>query len=74
MKSEFYVLVLSRNLQKLSTTFVFTSFLENVIIKVLSALEVNLFGILKFRTSLFLGSLSPTSIIQNRRSIYLIKK
>jgi hypothetical protein len=66
MKSEVYVLVLSRNLTKLSTTFVFTRFLENIIIKVLSALEVNLFAILKFWTNLFSGSLSPTSVIQNK--------
>jgi hypothetical protein len=41
------------------------------IIKELFVLELNLFGILKFRMSLFLGSFSPTSVIQNTRSIYL---
>jgi hypothetical protein len=74
MNSEVYVLVLSRKLRKISTTFVFTRFLENIIIKVLSTLEVNLFGILKFWTRLFSGSLSPTSVIQNRRPIYLKKE
>jgi hypothetical protein len=34
-------------------------------------LELNLFGIMKFRTSLCSGSLSPTFVIQNRLSIYL---
>jgi hypothetical protein len=62
--------VLSENLRKISTTFVFTIFPENVIIKALFDLEVNLFEILKFWTSLFSRSLSPTSVIQNRRSIY----
>jgi hypothetical protein len=66
MNLGFSVLVLSIKLRKLSTTFVFTSFPENVTIKELFVLKLNMFGILKFRTSLFLGSLSPTSVIQNR--------
>jgi hypothetical protein len=41
------------NLGKLSTIFVFIRFLENVNIKELSVLKVNLFVILKFRTSLY---------------------
>jgi hypothetical protein len=47
------VLVLSGMFRKLSTTFLFTSFSENVIITKLFVLELNLFGILKFCTSLF---------------------
>jgi hypothetical protein len=46
-------------------------FPESVIIKELFVLELNLFGILKFWTSLVSGSLSPTSFIQNKLSIYL---
>jgi hypothetical protein len=42
-------------LEKLSTTFLFTKFLENVNIKELSVLEVNMFVILKFWTSLYFG-------------------
>jgi hypothetical protein len=52
---EFSVLVLYVNLRKFSTTFIFTSFPEDVITKELSALEVNLFVILKFWTSLYFG-------------------
>jgi hypothetical protein len=55
MNLEFYVLVLSIKLRKLSTTLVLTSFPKNIIIKVLFALVVNLFEILKSRTSLFFG-------------------
>jgi hypothetical protein len=53
MNSKFYVLVLCGKRRKLSTTFLFTYFLENIIIKVLFALEVNMFEILKFWISLF---------------------
>jgi hypothetical protein len=44
--SEFSILVLSRKPRKLSTTFLFMRFLENIRIKELFVLEVNLFVIL----------------------------
>jgi hypothetical protein len=52
---EFSVLVLSGKVRKLCTMFLFMSFPENVITKELFVLELNQFGILKFRTSLFAG-------------------
>jgi hypothetical protein len=55
MKPKFSVLVLSGKLRKLTKTFLFTRFLETVSIKELLVLEVNLFVILKFWTSLYFG-------------------
>jgi ABC-type uncharacterized transport system fused permease/ATPase subunit len=52
---EFSVLVFSGKLRKLSTTFLFTRFLENIDIKELLVLEVNLFVNLNFWTSLYFG-------------------
>jgi hypothetical protein len=52
---DFRILVLSRKLRKLSTTFSIMTFPKNVSIKKLFELEANLFVILKILTSLNFG-------------------
>jgi hypothetical protein len=57
---------------KLSTTFLLRIFPKNVSVNELLVLEVNLFVILKFQTSLYFEvNIAPNYFIQMRHSIYL---